>query len=256
MNAIQSLRIGFATALIGLFVLSSRVDAGSIDSNHLPTITMQAQGAADPWSYSPPTTAYAPSKDGYALRNAFNQDGVCDNHANVSVQDLEFNADPFVLNNILVTNTTASTQIFSVFVGLPTTFPAPNLISGTVTTSVIDGNASGSATVSTVTGQPIYKGQIDLTTVATMQNDPFSVSTPGSGSATNSFGPSVNLIPVTSSIGIQLTFQLTAGDTAAILSRFDVSPIPEPASAATVGALLVVSGLVSRRHSRVLIPRS
>jgi hypothetical protein len=248
MNAIQSLRVGFVTALIGLFIFSSRVDAGAIDSNHLPTITMQTVGAADPWTSTPPATAYSATKDGYALRNTYNQNGVCDNHANVSVQQLEFNADPFVLNNILVTNTTASTQIFSVTVGLPTTFPAPNLISGTITTSVIDGNASGSATVSTVPGNPIYRGQIDFNTVATLQNDPFSVSTPGSGSATNAFGPTVNLIPVTSSIGIQLTFQLTAGDTAAILSRFDVSPIPEPASASTVGGCLLVAASVSRRR--------
>jgi hypothetical protein len=163
----------------------------------------------------------------------------------VKILDLDFNPDPFVLNNILVTNTTASTQIFSVTVGLPTSFGAPNLISGNITTSVIDGGTDG-ATVSTVTGQPIYKAQIDFNTVATMQNDPFSVTTPGSSAASATFGPLLNAVPVLNNIGIVLTFQLTAGDTAAILSRFDVA-VPEPS---TIALAVLVGALFSSFSAR------
>jgi hypothetical protein len=45
---------------------------------------------------------------------------------------------------------------------------------------------------------------------------------------------------VTSSIGIQLRFMLSPGDTAAILSRFDVVPVPEPST-----LLLSALGLVA-----------
>jgi hypothetical protein len=237
-----------------LLIATSRLSAGTLTSSQLPTITMQVVGATEPWAYPTSTSQYhaATNADGgYELNAALDAYGVCDGNVNIKIDQLQFNSDPFVLNNILVTNTTASTQIFSVTVGLPTTFAAPNLISGTITTSVIDGDASGAATVSTVNsvGQSIYKAQIDSGNVASLQNNPFSVSTPGSNSSTASFGPIANLIAVNSSIGIQLTFQLTAGDTAAILSRFDVAAVPEPASLILCGCALLVC-LAGYRRAR------
>jgi hypothetical protein len=235
MNAIhQSAKVCFALALSSLVLVISpgRILAGTLNPNQIPSITMTVQGSPTTWDYTPPAGLYDPatnSDGGYELRSDLYYDGVCDNTTNVAIEKLQFNSDPFVLNNLLVTNTTTTTQIYSVTVGLPTSFGAPNLISGNVTTSVIDGGTDG-ATVSTVTGQPIYKAQIDFGTVATLQNHPFSVSTSGSSSASASFGPTVSAIPVGANIGIVLTFQLTAGDTAAILSRFDV--VPEPSSIA------------------------
>jgi hypothetical protein len=168
----------------------------------------------------------------------------------VRIEELQFNPDPFVLNNILVTNNSASTQIFTAFVGLPTTFVAPNVITGSVRTSVIDGGLDG-ATVATVSGQALYQAQIDLTTVASLQSHPFSVTAPVGGSitASASFGPTANGVPVTSSIGIQLRFSLTPGDTAAILSRFDVV-VPEPTSAALIGAALALVASPGGRLNR------
>ncbi len=159
------------------------------------------------------------------------------------VSQLEFDPDPFVLNNILITNTTNATQIYTVTVTLPTTFPGPNIISGNVRSDVIDGGGDPGATLASVTGFPVYSAQIDFATVATLQNDPFSVVAPPAGSASSpaSFGPSINAVPVTSNIGIMLRFSLTAGDTASILSRFDVVAIPEPASF----TLLLVAALVA-----------
>ena len=168
-----------------LFISPGRLSAGTLNPSQIPTIMMEVQGSPTQWDYTPPSGAYVPatnSDGGYELSYEPYYYGVCDNTTDIEIQQLQFNTDPFVLNNLLVTNTTASTQIYSVTVGLPTSFGAPNLISGTITTSVIDGGIDG-ATVSTVSGQPIYKAQIDFVTVATLQNDPFSVSTPGSGAA-------------------------------------------------------------------------
>jgi hypothetical protein len=162
------------------------------------------------------------------------------NRASVVIEQLAFDTDPFVLNNILITNTTTTAQVYSVTVGLPTTFAGPNLISGNVRTDAIDGGGAPGATISTVSGSPIYSAQIDFATVATLQNDPLSIIAPAGGSAgaAASFGPSVNATAVTSNIGIQLRFMLSAGDTAAVLSRFDVVAVPEPST-----LLLSVIGL-------------
>ena len=224
--------------------------AGTLNASQLPTIKMSVQGAE--WDYSPTVDRYVAatnSDGGYELSTQPQYNGVCGGTTNVTIQQLQFNSDPFVLNNLLVTNTTATTQIYSVTVALPVVFGAPNLISGNITTSVIDGGTDG-ATVSTVSGQPIYKAQIDLNTVHTLQNDPFFVSTPGSSAASASFGPTLSAIPVNSNIGVALTFQLTPGDTAAILSRFDVvSPVPEPSSL-VLGGLAAVFGfaVIGRRY--------
>jgi hypothetical protein len=224
--------------------------AGPIVGNQVPTLRLEIEGVPNSWTYSPAAADYRPATDengGYELATP-REFNVLGNRAHVEIEELQFDPDPFVLNNILVTNTTTSTQIFSAFVGLPTTFGAPNFISGNVRTNVIDGGNDG-ATVATVSPTALYQAQIDGTTVATLQNHAFSVVAPagGSNTASASFGPTASAVPVTSNIGIQLRFSLTPGDTAAILSRFDVTEIPEPASAALIGIGLALAARIRRR---------
>jgi hypothetical protein len=243
----RPIRLGALVALSFILLLagSAHVFAGTLNASQLPSITMSVAGAPTQWDYSPAQSAYVATPDGYELAYEQHSYGVCDNTANVTIKDLEFNPDPFVLNNILVTNTTTTTQIFSVTVGLPTSFPAPNLIAGNITTSVIDGG-SGSATISTASPDAIYQAQIDGSTVETLQDDPFSITTSISSGSSASFGFDPSAIPVVSSIGIKLTFQLTAGDTAAIISRFDV--VPEPSCLALCGLALAIGFATGRRN--------
>jgi hypothetical protein len=257
MNCTQrSASRGFCTALALAFFLS----AGATDSSaglmtSVPSITIKIEGVPNPqtWSYTPDASAYRLMTNGGGYELAAQPEfDILSNRAHLVIGALEFDPDPFVLNNILVKNTTESTQIFSAFVGLPTTFGAPNLISGNITTSVIDGGTDG-ATVATVSPTAIYQAQIDGVTVSTLQNDPFSLVAPptGSNSASASFGPTVSAIPVNSNIGIQLRFSLTPGDTAAILSRFDVVEVPEPASAGFIGlGLALITRLAGRPRRR------
>jgi len=154
----------------------------------------------------------------------------------------------FVLNNILVTNNTGAPQNFVLDAVLPVApFGAPNLISGTITTSVIDGGFDG-ATVAALAGESIYEARIDGAAVAFMQSDPFALTAvpTDSTAASATFGPTVNAVPITTSIGIGLSFSLSAGDTAAILSRFDVNVIPEPGS--ICGFALALAMVVRRRR--------
>jgi PEP-CTERM motif-containing protein len=238
---------------------SAQLFAGPINAGQVPTLRIVTEDLPNAsWTYSPAATEYRVAQDadgGYELVGTRDID-ILNGRAHVRIEELQFDPDPFVLNNILVTNTTTSTQIFSAFVGLPTTFIAPNFISGNVRTSVIDGGQDG-ATIATASPTSIYQAQIDGTTVATLQNHPFSVIAPagGSNTASASFGPTLNAIPVTSNIGIQLRFSLTPGDTASILSRFDVEAVPEPAT-----VVLVVVGLAGTvciaRRSRQLKAKS
>jgi hypothetical protein len=253
-SAPRSLFVCAAIAVSFLFAAgSAQLLAGPIVADQVPTVTIKIDDGpnAPSWTYSPSANDFRPAQDpggGYELiaPRAFD---ILTNRAHVHIEGLQFDPDPFVLNNILVTNTTTSTQIFSAFVGLPTTFGAPNFISGNVRTSVIDGGMDG-ATVATAAPTALYQAQIDGTTVATLQNNPFSViaAAGGSNTASASFGPSLGAVPVTSNIGIQLRFSLTAGDTASILSRFDVVDIPEPASVVLVAVGLAGALCIAARR--------
>jgi hypothetical protein len=255
MNSAPPSGIWLRAALVLSFFLSAgsaQVSAAPITPDELPTITISIEDGpnAPKWSWTPSANdlRVLPGAGRGRQLAAQKQFNILSNRAQVVVQGLEFDPDPFVLNNIIVTNTTAIPQTFSAFVGLPTSFAAPNLLSGNVLLGVIDGGLDG-ATVTNVTGQPIYQAQIDLATVATLQNDPFTLIAPiaGSSSATASFAPTLSAIPVNTNIGIQLRFTLTPGDTVSILSRFDVVAVPEPGSAALIGLGLV---LITRRSRR------
>jgi len=164
----------------------------------------------------------------------------------MTVQNVTFDPDPLISNNVLVQNNTAANQIYTITVALPTTFAGPNQIRGSISTSVIGANAA----ISTVAPSAIYSAIIDgVTTVKTLQDSPFSLTTPAPAtSAVASYGFQLNNVPVTSSIGITLKFELTPGDTATILSDFEVVAVPEPS---TLALLLLGGGaLVLRRNRR------
>ena len=242
-----SAALALSLAIIGI---PTQLWAGPITGT-LPTLSVTIEGSPNStWTYSPTKEAFsAPDSTGAYDYTGEVDKAILQGRAHIKIEDLDFNPDPFVLNNFLVTNTLGVPQVFSVFVGLPTALAAPNIISGNVRTSVIDGGFDG-ATISTVVGQPLYQAQIDFGTVATLQNDPFSVVAPSGGSNTLSatFGPSVSGVPVVTNIGVQLRFMLSPGDTASILSRFDVVPVPEPSTIALTSLLAAaVFGIRGRR---------
>ena len=79
----------------------------------------------------------------------------------ITLEELEFDPDPFVTNTVLITNLTALTQVYTVTTTLPTVFPvSPNFIRGSVTVALLDDAANG-ATFSTAPGWPIYTALID-----------------------------------------------------------------------------------------------
>ncbi len=162
-----------------------------------------------------------------------------------TVHELRFDADPLIYGNLLIQNVSAVTQTYTLGFTLPTTWAAPNLIRGSIDTSII----GTSATISALPNSSIYSALIDNNTVRTLQVYPFSLSTPQSANtSTAQFGFDPSNIPVNSSIGIFINFSLSPGDTAAIVSDFEVVAVPEPGSVGL--ALLGGATLLAWRRRR------
>lgn len=165
------------------------------------------------------------------------------------------NPDPFIVGNLVVTNTSDTTQTFFLDVSLPINSPlAATLIGGSITGTVTDLNGDGATVASLPTGGPIYTALTDVDggfngTVAGTLLAGASASTGAFQSATigpDSFGSPIPSLPfgaVNANIAIRLAFTLTAGDSASFTSLFVVIPAPA-AGFAMIGLL----GVGSRRR--------
>ena len=161
--------------------------------------------------------------------------------------------DPTISNTASVTNNTGSTQSFLISITLPTSisFGPPSFIRGSVGVTATDANNDG-VTLASSGSNPIYAGLIDGAIVRTLLDAPQSLSTPFASDSVATgvvnFGIPVQesiAVATTSTIGLDIRFDLSAGDTASFTSVFDVQPIPEPGTALLLGLGLV--GLATAR---------
>ena len=168
-----------------------------------------------------------------------------------------FDPDPIINGVVGVTNLSGSTQQFTLLFTLPIApaIPGGTVIGGSVQGGATDNNGNG-VTISTPTGSAFYSALIDGSVVQMLYPDPSSYSAAPFNSTTvpnASFGnpiPSQSGPAALSTIGIQIDFLLTAGDSASFTSVFVVEPavVPVPAAAWLLGsALLGLAGLRSRR---------
>lgn len=162
--------------------------------------------------------------------------------------------NPFIVGNIVVTNTSASTQTFFLDVSLPINVAFANtLVGGSVTGTVTDLNGDGATVAATSPNDAIYRA---LTDVDGMFNGNLAGSLlVGASASAGQFqsatiGPDIfgGPIPsqphgaVTTNIAIRLAFTLTAGDSASFTSLFTVIPAPGAMALAVVGGLVGVGG--------------
>ena len=166
---------------------------------------------------------------------------------------LSMDSDPFVTNNFTITNTSGSTQTYTLgtTIGVSPTIPI-GAMQGSIGFTLTDNNSNG-ATLAT-SGVSIYQGTIDGNVARTLWNSSTTFTAPfGSTASSTYFGfPTRETAPesVDSNIGVLIKFSLTAGDSVAFTSNFDVVPVPVPAAIWLFGSgLLGLFGVSRRKRS-------
>jgi hypothetical protein len=149
---------------------------------------------------------------------------------------------PFVSASVTLENTSTVSQIYTVTLSeanapiLPST-----LIGGSFGGSMTDANNNGTGGVSTATGDPLYYGLIDGTGVLPIYSDPTSFTFDFMGQTKNIPalnpglpGPTIPGPGMSSSLGIEMRFELSPEDRVAMTAFFDVE-VPEPSSLLLLG---------------------
>ena len=161
----------------------------------------------------------------------------------------------FISDNFSVTNNTGATKSFSFYV----TSAIPNLlvdriIYSTVDVTLTDTDAASRALLQTDSPDPVYDAEINGATALTFLDDPFSLSCSNpvdcliNGRAADGV-VSESITPINANeIGILVKFSLSPGDSADVLSRFQV--IPEPGTGFLVASGL--AGLALARRQRMI----
>jgi len=210
------------------------------------TYTYQAASIGNAWGNGNSTFGYA----------GMNTPAMDSSNGFSFAWNLLVNPDPFIIGNIVVTNTSNATQEFMLLVTLPINEAiAQTYIGGSITGTVTDLNGDG-ATLAAVNGGSIYTALTDVTgitgNIAGTLLTGTSVSA-GSFLSANvgpaSFGdPIPNQLygAVTTNIAVMLRFTLTAGDSASFTSIFVVEPVPAPGAVALLG----LAGLAARSRRR------
>jgi hypothetical protein len=166
--------------------------------------------------------------------------------------------DPFVTNNVNVTNTSGSIQTFVATVLLPiAAFPYNAVINSSVGVTVTDSDGnnvllfdnagatpifSGTVNLAPIFGlNPIGPGILPLTTADCSPSFPGCTTTSSNGTAFSAVAPGSATL-----LGITLTFRLSPGDSAGLTSRFEI--VPEPGTLLMAASGLLGIGLLGRRR--------
>ena len=203
------------------------------------TLTLNTDGITGAWALNSPWHSYAAGYE-YA----------------VDSWSLTLDLDPFVTNNIVVTNTSGSIQTFvaTVLLSIPA-FGYDRVINSSVGVTTTDSNGDGNLLFDNAGATPIYVGTVNGGSVLPLNPSgpatiPITIADCGftGCTAVSTNGVALQLVPgaVATQIGITLTFRLSPGDSAGLTSRFEI--VPEPGTLVLAITGLAGLGAVGRRR--------
>ena len=168
--------------------------------------------------------------------------------------DLLLDPDPSISGSVALTNAAGSTQTFTLNVSQSiASTPAGSAIFGSSSISIGDANFDSASTVGAPTGSAIYTAFINSNvSQKTLFAAPYTLSKNGvpGGTAVDSQTyppPIATTTAAATTMGIQHSFTLTAGDSATMNSTFTIT-VPEPCTLVLAG--LGALGLAAVRFGR------
>ena len=263
--SLHRIRVLLVVSLLAL------VQAGSAAAlTYTPTVTVGRVGGTT-WDMLAPETGAsytlsAPDSEGvqtWELTAPF----VRPNYT-VDGWTIDLKEDPFVTNNITITNNSGVTSTFVATVILPIpAFAYNTVINSSVGVTYTDSNGDGILYFDIAPATTIYNGFVGFpasTSLLTMNpivplpgsfpidstGDCFIAPGPGCTAIAANGVTSLTVTPgVASVIGLTITFQLANADSVGITSRFEIANVPEPATLVLLGVGFAALALARRRSA-------
>ena len=249
MRALRSAFAGVALAGGLLFGVAPGANALEIDQYQF-SLSVDGTVVQDGLYGLPVTQTYDPSTHtwGYVLTAP-----VVGDDWTINSWVSAYDTDPFVTNNISLTNNSGVAQTFIISAALPiAAFNYDKAVFSSVGVTATDSNGNGSLSV---TSLALFEGFINTPAAQLSLLDPVSLTQANCSpfpntngcSATTSDGIVFQALPagVANLIGIKLQFTLSPGDSVGITSRFEI--VPEPTTLLLVGAGLIGLAVTRRR---------
>jgi hypothetical protein len=225
------------TAIVAVLAASCTVQAnlapGTTIEDYLPTITAETVEAGGVvYTYEGALEEFEVEETKFKLKDELSTDT---GYGIITLEELEFDPDPFVFVSQLVYNNTASPQTYVLQIDQPAYLATPSSqVYGSVVVSLLDEANDGASLT------------IDGIEVDTLLDDPYTLTAPTTvNSGLQQFGFDPYGAGVASNIAIQIEFTLSAGDSATVQGSFEV--IPEPASMVLIGITASAFIFIRRR---------